>query len=180
MIIHRDIKPANIMRSASGVVKLMDFGLAKSIEAHVQKSTVISGTPSYMPPEQLTGKGVDARADLFALGATMYELVTGEVPFHGMIRFESPRSPRELLPSIPPELDQLLMRSMEFDKERRFGSATEMLEPVRALLAELDPAGSRRGALSVPPPRPAGGTVLGIGPKSEPPPAPEGGGAQGG
>ena len=136
------------MRGAGGHVKLMDFGLAKSLEGGA-KSTVISGTPSYMAPEQLTGKGVDPRTDLFAIGATLYEMVTGDVPFHGMVRVEAPVSMRQALPAVPMLLDQLVMRSLEFDKERRCASAADMLAQVREVLAEIDPKGRESAAIAV-------------------------------
>ncbi|HEY2514961.1 MAG TPA: protein kinase [Polyangiaceae bacterium] len=154
-IIHRDIKPANIMRGASGLVKLMDFGLAKSLEGGA-KSTVISGTPSYMAPEQLTGKGVDPRTDLFAVGATLYEMITGDVPFHGMVRVEPPKSVREAFPVVPDLLDELILRSLEFNKERRFPTAEDMLLQLREILAAV-PAAAREGEA-----RPSAGTAAAV------------------
>ena len=84
-IIHRDIKPSNMMRTGSGTVKLMDFGLAKSVD-HATKASVIAGTPAYMPPEQFAGQNVDHRADLYAVGVSLFEMLTGELPFSSPLR----------------------------------------------------------------------------------------------
>lgn len=159
-IVHRDVKPANIMRTRTGLVKLMDFGLAKSVEGP-KKTTLVSGTPSYMAPEQLTGKDIDGRADVFAVGATIYEMVTGQVPFQSMMRAEPPTPMRELAADTPPELEELVSRSLAFKKDERFASASDMLEALQALSTQAvakkpfsspripipreDPASSRSG-----------------------------------
>ncbi len=135
-IIHRDIKPSNIMRNELSVVKLMDFGLAKSLEGKA-KTTMIAGTPNYMPPEQFTGKNMDARSDLFALGASVFEMLTGFPPFDGMVRAEQPTSLRELNPTVPKLLDRMVARSMEFDMDKRYQSAGEMLVPIRRILTSV-------------------------------------------
>ncbi len=131
-IIHRDIKPANVMRTKDGFVKMMDFGLARQSDSN--KTTMIAGSPPYMPPEQLEGKNMDARTDLFALGVTLYEMLTTKMPFEGMARNGPPESPRNLNPAIPKVLDAAIMRALSLPRDARFASATEMLEPLRAVL----------------------------------------------
>ena len=135
-IIHRDIKPSNIICGDHELVKLMDFGLAKSI-ADGAKTTVIAGTPDYMAPEQFTGKNVNASTDLFALGATMYEMLTGSSPFQGVQRDRPAPPVRELNSKVPNVLDQLIQRTLEFDQARRLAEATAMLGPVRKILTSV-------------------------------------------
>ncbi|MCE9573698.1 MAG: protein kinase [Deltaproteobacteria bacterium] len=132
-IIHRDIKPANMMRTPSGLVKLMDFGLAKSI-ADGTKQSVVAGTPMYMPPEQLRGAEVDHRADLFAIAVSLYELLTGHAPFDGMERNGPPPPPSTHVPAIPPVLEAIVMRGLELDPKRRPQSAAEMAAPLHSVL----------------------------------------------
>lgn len=135
-IVHRDLKPSNMMRNEIGVVKLMDFGLAKPFTGH-DKTTVIAGTPVYMAPEQFTGKDIDAATDVFAFGAALYEMITGHPPFEGMLRAAPPPPLTEINPSIPDQLAKLVSRSMEFDKFKRFRNAGEMLRPTRKVLAAV-------------------------------------------
>lgn len=132
-IIHRDIKPSNMMKSDLGVVKLMDFGLAKSTEG-AGKTTMIAGTPHYMPPEQFTGKNVNAASDIFAFGASLYEMLAGEPPFEGMQRSQPPMSLRAKNPAVPKILDQIVMKSLEFDQAKRYSQAKEMLTAIQQIL----------------------------------------------
>ena len=134
-IFHRDIKPSNII-CGENVVKLMDFGLAKSI-ADGTKTTMIAGTPNYMAPEQFTGKGIDASTDLFALGATMYEMLSGESPFSGVQRDSAPRPVNEVNSKVPKVLGQLIQRALEFDQARRMNKAEAMLKPVNKILSSV-------------------------------------------
>lgn len=136
LIVHRDLKPSNMMRNEIGVVKLMDFGLAKSFTGH-DKTTVIAGTPVYMAPEQFSGKDIDAATDVFAFGASLYEMITGQPPFEGMLRSAPPPPLTEINPSVPPQLARLVSRSLEFDKFKRFKNAGEMLRPTRKVLAAV-------------------------------------------
>ena len=143
--IHRDIKPANVMLTRDGTVKVMDFGLAKRVEGP-DKTTMIAGSPPYMAPEQFAGKDLDGRTDLFAVGASLYEMLTGQLPFPGMARFDPPKSMRELNPAIPVALDTMVMRALEFEKENRFASAAEMAAAVRAFLETAGPVGTASAA----------------------------------
>jgi serine/threonine protein kinase/tetratricopeptide (TPR) repeat protein len=139
-IVHRDLKPQNIMVDEGGNVRIMDFGIARSLEGKgLTGAGIMIGTPEYMSPEQVEGKPVDARADIYSLGIILYEMVTGRVPFEGDTPFvigvkhksEAPRDPRELNPQIPPGLADLILRCLEKDREKRFRNAAEVI-------AELD------------------------------------------
>ena len=132
-IVHRDIKPANMMRTTTGLVKLMDFGLAKPLDSKRAQS-LIAGTPAFMPPEQLAGEDVDHRADIFALGVTLYELLTRELPFDGLNRSRTPASPAELVPAIPAVVADAVMRAIEPDREARWPSAEAFAAPLQSVI----------------------------------------------
>jgi tetratricopeptide (TPR) repeat protein len=130
-IIHRDVKTANLFFTRDRVVKIMDFGLAKMLEEVRRASTVIGGTPFYMAPEQSTGDVVDHRADLYAFGVTLFELLTGTVPFaDGDVsyrhRHEAVPDPRERVASLPPELCGLVLALMKKAPDDRPASAAEV------------------------------------------------------
>ncbi|MDH3684571.1 MAG: protein kinase [Myxococcales bacterium] len=132
-VVHRDIKTSNLFFTRDRVVKIMDFGLAKMMEEVRRAATVIGGTPYYMAPEQATGEGVDHRADLYALGVTIFELATGTVPFReGDVtyhhRHTAPPDPRTLVPEIPAALAELILQLMSKDKNDRPASAGEVAE----------------------------------------------------
>jgi len=129
-IVHRDIKSANLFFTHERMVKIMDFGLAKMMEEVRRGTTVIGGTPYYMAPEQAVGENVDHRADLYAFGVTLYELLTGKVPFaEGDVayhhRHTSPQDPRQLVPEIPEAMARLVLYMMEKRVEARCSSAAE-------------------------------------------------------
>ncbi len=134
-LIHRDLKPQNIMVDSSGTVRIMDFGIARSLLSSGGTSPGLPmGTPEYMSPEQAMGMGVDLRTDIYSLGVILYEMVTGKVPFEGetaleILRkheFEQPRPPKDLNPLVPDDLDRLIMRCLEKSKEKRFRNAGEL------------------------------------------------------
>ena len=133
-VIHRDIKPANIMITPDGAVKLADFGVSKLIEPGISDSGLVVGTPSYMSPEQVLGRAVDARSDLFSLGCTLYEVVTGERAFPGdsatavmyKIVHEAPAPPASLRPGIDPDLQEIVLKALANDPDDRFANCREM------------------------------------------------------
>lgn len=136
-IIHRDLKPQNVMLCTDGSLRVMDFGIAKSMESRRLTFAGFSttmGTPDYMAPEQVKGRRGDERTDIYSLGAMLYEMVTGSVPFEGPNPFivmnsrltGDPLAPRKRNPEIPPELEEIILHAMEREPHRRFSSAADM------------------------------------------------------
>ena len=139
-VIHRDLKPHNLMIDGNGDVRIMDFGIARSIKAQGFTTTgMMVGTPEYMSPEQARGEEIDARSDIYSLGIVFYELLTGEVPFTGDSAVsialkhttDLPRHPQEINPQIPNELIPLVFRCLKKDRNDRYPS-------VQALLSDLN------------------------------------------
>jgi predicted Ser/Thr protein kinase len=135
-VIHRDIKPANLMLLKGDLLKITDFGLAKSPDTNLTQDGVLIGTPNYMSPEQISGRPMDGRSDFFSLGVVLYELTTGERPFGGdtistiiyRILYEEPRPPRILNEKLPPAFDRILRRALAKDPAERFQNGGQFIE----------------------------------------------------
>lgn len=134
-LIHRDLKPSNIMIDKDGSARIMDFGIARSVEGKgITGVGVMIGTPEYMPPEQAEAKGVDQRSDIYSLGVIMYEMLTGRVPFEGDTALsiamkhkgEKPKDPREFNSQITEDLSRVILRCLEKDREKRYQSTGEL------------------------------------------------------
>jgi len=138
-VVHRDIKPANLMLTSDDVVKITDFGTAKILQFGTAQTAHVMGTPSYMSPEQVKGKPVDGRSDIFSLGVILYELMTGEKPFPGQnittviykIINEEPIPPRSLDSSIHPGLSAVITRALAKDPTARYQSCHELLTALK-------------------------------------------------
>jgi eukaryotic-like serine/threonine-protein kinase len=150
-LVHRDIKPENVMVRPDGYVKVLDFGLAKlaRVEADVTGITQAgqtAGTPSYMSPEQARAEPVDARTDVFSVGALLYEMVTGRMAFSGethavifsRILGETPAAATELNPAVPAELERIITKALEKDREQRYQSAADLRADLLRLRRESD------------------------------------------
>jgi tetratricopeptide (TPR) repeat protein len=141
-IVHRDVKTANLFFTSARALKIMDFGIAKTLEEVRRSSTLIGGTPYYMAPEQGLGDAVDARADLYALGATLFELLTGRVPFaEGDVamhhRHTPPPDPRDLADGVPDALAELILRLLAKSPDDRPAHAGLVAESLQAVIREL-------------------------------------------
>jgi serine/threonine-protein kinase len=159
-VIHRDIKPANILITAGGVVKLTDFGIAsKAGDPKLTAPGTALGSLYYMSPEQLKAEPLDVRSDLYSLGATLYECVTGRHPFQGDSFYaimrghleQKPLPPVRLSPDIPEGLSRIIEKALEKAPERRFQSAEEFRNALVELQSQLAPAPSGLRLVTPPP-----------------------------
>jgi serine/threonine-protein kinase len=145
-VFHRDIKPDNIMISQkTGVVKVMDFGIARVVESEMTATGSVLGTPSYMSPEQMSGEKVDGRSDVFSLGVVLFELLTGTRPFTGSLSEimmavlqNNPPPPSTVDPArkVSPEWDPIVLKALSKDVEKRYQSANEFAQAVRRIRAQ--------------------------------------------
>jgi len=142
-VVHRDIKPANIMYDPrTGSIKVMDFGIARITASSRTRTGVVLGTPSYMSPEQLAGKLVDGRSDLFSLGVMTFELLTGELPFDGdtmaTLMYQIANEPhpdiKTLQPKLPACLGAVMDRALAKDPDQRYQSVDEFCQALRKCL----------------------------------------------
>ncbi|MBX3272981.1 MAG: protein kinase [Sandaracinaceae bacterium] len=136
-IIHRDVSPANVLVSRQGVVKLVDFGIA-AVAVQEERASLVAGKPMYMAPEQLRGDPLDPRCDLFAVGLLLYEMLTGQRPWKGMVDASAGATlasmgyepPSRYAPEVPAEVDELVARLLAPDREARFESAAELAKAI--------------------------------------------------
>jgi serine/threonine-protein kinase len=150
-VVHRDIKPGNIIYDRdSGVAKLTDFGIARILDASRTRTGTVLGSPPYMSPEQVAGKNTDGRSDLFSLGTTLYQLLSGSLPFNGdsvatmMYQIANRKTPamRKFRPGLPICVNRLVMKALQKDPAKRFASGEAMAVAVRKCRAQL--RGGRR------------------------------------
>ena len=135
-IVHRDLKPANVLINDEGVLKIVDFGVAaaqKEGDTQLTRTGYVIGSPKYMAPEQILGKKVDERADIYSLGVMLYEMLTGSPPYHRgdhmSVMYQHvqgrARPPLEVNPDLPQDLSDIVMKAMAVDKGKRFQTMEE-------------------------------------------------------
>jgi serine/threonine-protein kinase len=145
-VVHRDIKPANVMyEPESDTVKVTDFGIARITDSSKTKTGMVLGTPSYMSPEQLAGHKIEGQSDLFSLGVTFYQMLTGKLPFMGdsmaqlMYKIANEPTPDILAlnPNLPACVVAIVNRMMEKQPEQRYKTGAEIAQDIRACLAQF-------------------------------------------
>ena len=171
-IVHRDVKPSNIMVMKGGIAKITDFGIARLPNSAVKTMTgLILGSPRYMSPEQVIGKAIDARSDIFSLGVVLYEALTGIAPFDGdnvnAIMYSTvnttPPAPSSHNRSLPPMLDLIAAKAMAKLLEDRYQSVKELSEDLREVRRQMDasrPAAALKATTAPPPVRPSSPPII--------------------
>ncbi len=145
-VVHRDLKPQNIMIDRDGNARIMDFGIARSLKTQgITETGIMIGTPHYISPEQVTGKDIDQRSDIYSLGIILFEMVTGKVPFEGetpiniafMHKTEKAPDPRKFNTQLSPDISRMILKCMEKDKKKRYQNTEEVLTELRKIEKEL-------------------------------------------
>jgi serine/threonine-protein kinase len=144
-VVHRDIKPANIMLTKDRVVKVMDFGIAKTASSSKTETDIVLGTPTYMSPEQIAGKKVDGRSDIFSLGVVLFEMLTGRPPFTAdnlsallfTIAHKAHPALNSIRQDLPPLFQEVLDRALQKELPQRYRRASEFANDLRASLQSL-------------------------------------------
>jgi serine/threonine-protein kinase len=154
-VVHRDIKPANLMLLKTGGVKITDFGIARIVATSDTRTGVVKGTPYYMAPEQITGKKVDGRSDIFSLGVVLFQLLTGQLPFtantptalmHKIVHDPHP-DPKSLAPAVLTALVTVINLALEKRVESRYQDAGQMAAHLRQIGQQVEAVIARRKAM---------------------------------
>ena len=186
-VIHRDIKPSNMMLTPSGVIKLMDFGIARSgSELGLTVTGTTLGSLAYMSPEQVKCEPIDARSDLYSVGVSLYEMVTGQKPFKGDSNFsimqaqlqQAPRPPVEVTADLPEPLNQIILMALSKEPAQRFQSADAFRNALKSVATNLGSRGATVPLAAQPVPGPMA-PVAGAPPVEMPPPQTSSGGHRG-
>ena len=146
-VVHRDLKPGNILINKDGQVKIVDFGLAAAAsraDSRLTKTGILVGTPTYMAPEQVRGKTIDSRTDIYALGVIMYEIFTGAPPYMGEesmgIMFQhvegNPTPPKDLNPNLPDAMQHIILKAMRVDPDKRYQTFDALKNDLASFIEE--------------------------------------------
>ncbi|MDK2982410.1 MAG: hypothetical protein PWQ55_2757 [Chloroflexota bacterium] len=157
-IIHRDLKPENVIEAGNGLLKLSDFGLARSLDENLSPDSALSGTLAYLSPEQAMGQPLDGRTDLYALGVMLYEFTTGQLPFQAddplalvsLHLHQDPLPPADLAPDLPEPLQAIILRLMAKDPQARYDSAAQVEKALQETLSEQQYAAHARVLHNIP------------------------------